>query len=102
MALGLARAYSQQFLTAGIAAQLAHEDRVQAKAAFFPTLNAFNQYIYTQGNGTPSGVSGFPGVPHALPDPWRDRRIRAVQSVRSDRGARPRGRAPTAHRKRMA
>ncbi len=56
MALGLARAYSQQFLSAGIAAQLAHEDRVQAKAAFFPTLNAFNQYIYTEGNGTPSGV----------------------------------------------
>ncbi len=56
MALRLARAYSQQFLSAGIAAQLAHEDRVQARAAFFPTLNAFNQYIYTQGNGTPSGV----------------------------------------------
>jgi outer membrane protein TolC len=56
MALSLARAYNQQFLTAGIAAQLAHEDRVQAKAAFFPTLNAFNQYIYTQGNGTPSGI----------------------------------------------
>lgn len=55
-ALQRAREYNQQFLQAGIAAALAREDRRQAKAAFFPTLNAFNQYIYTQGNGTPSGV----------------------------------------------
>lgn len=55
-ALQRARDYSQQFLTADISASLAHEDRVQAKAALFPTLNALNQYIYTQGNGTPSGV----------------------------------------------
>lgn len=55
-ALGRAQAYNQQFLAAGIAAGLAHEDRLQAKAALFPTLNWFNQYIYTQGNGTPSGV----------------------------------------------
>ncbi len=55
-ALERARAYSLQFIQAGIAAALAKEDRIQAKAAFFPTLNAFNQYIYTQGNGTPSGV----------------------------------------------
>ena len=40
----------------GTAAALAREDRVQAKAAMLPTLNAFNQFIYTQGNGTPSGV----------------------------------------------
>ncbi len=55
-ALQRARDYGQQFVQAGIAAALAREDRVQAKAAFFPTLNAFNQYIYTQGNGTPAGV----------------------------------------------
>lgn len=55
-ALQRARDYSLQFLQAGIAASLAREDRIQAKAAFFPTLNALNQYIYTQGNGTPSGV----------------------------------------------
>lgn len=55
-ALKLAQGYSQQFLTAGLATQLAHEDRLQAKAALFPTLNVLNQYIYTQGNGTPSGV----------------------------------------------
>ncbi len=55
-ALQRARQYNQQFLQAGIAAALAREDRRQAKAAFFPALTALNQYIYTQGNGTPSGV----------------------------------------------
>ncbi len=55
-ALSRARNYNQQFFAAGTAAALAREDRVQAKAAMLPTLNAFNQYIYTQGNGTPSGV----------------------------------------------
>jgi len=55
-ALQRARSYNQQFLSAGIATALAREDRIQAKAALLPTLNAFNQFIYTQGNGTPSGV----------------------------------------------
>jgi outer membrane protein TolC len=55
-ALRRARDYNQQFLSAGITAALAREDRIQAKAAQLPTLNALNQYIYTQGNGTPSGV----------------------------------------------
>src|SRR5258707_759657 len=54
-ALRRARDYGQQFLTSAIAAQLAHEDHVQPKAALFPTVNFLNQYIYTQGNGTPSG-----------------------------------------------
>ena len=55
-AIERARNYSQQYLQAHIAAGLAREDRVQAKAALFPTLTALNQYIYTQANGTPSGV----------------------------------------------
>ena len=55
-ALNTARAYSQQFQAAVIAALSAHEDLVQARAALLPTLTYFNQYIYTQGNGTPSGV----------------------------------------------
>ena len=55
-ALQRAQAYSQQFQQAAIAAQSAHEDVVQAKAGLLPSLNYFNQYIYTQGNGTPSGV----------------------------------------------
>ncbi len=55
-AIERARRYSQQFQTATITAELAHEDRVQARAALFPTLNYLNQYIWTQANGTPSGV----------------------------------------------
>src|SRR5262245_50714828 len=55
-ALQRARNYHQEFLAAGTASALAREDRIQAKAALLPTLNAFNQFIYTQGNGTPSGV----------------------------------------------
>lgn len=55
-ALERARINSQQLLSANIAAQLAREDRVQARAALFPTVNYFNQFIYTEPNGTPSGV----------------------------------------------
>src|SRR5258707_3260105 len=55
-ALQRAKQYNQQFIQAGTAAALAREDRVQAKAALFPTINAFSQSIYTQGNGTPYGV----------------------------------------------
>jgi outer membrane protein TolC len=55
-ALARAKANNQQFQTANISAQLAHEDRVQAKAGLLPTVNYFNQFIYTQPNGTPSGV----------------------------------------------
>lgn len=55
-ALARAHKVAQQYQTAAIAAELAHEDRVQAKAALLPTVNWFNQYIYTQANGTPSGV----------------------------------------------
>ncbi|MDP8981332.1 MAG: TolC family protein, partial [Acidobacteriota bacterium] len=55
-ALEKARAYNAQFQAAVIATGLAREDRLQAKAALLPSLNYFNQYIYTQGNGTPSGV----------------------------------------------
>jgi outer membrane protein TolC len=29
---------------------------VQARAALLPTVNGFSQYIYTQGNGTPTGI----------------------------------------------
>jgi outer membrane protein TolC len=47
---------AQQYQSAVISAELAHEDRVQAKAALLPNATWFNQYIYTQGNGTPSGI----------------------------------------------
>ena len=55
-ALARARQYGGQIESANIAAQLAKEDRKQAVAASLPSLTAFNQYIYTEGNGTPSGV----------------------------------------------
>ncbi len=55
-ALTQAQSLNQQYVSALTAAGVAREARIQAKAALFPTLNAFNQYIYTQGNGTPSGV----------------------------------------------
>ncbi len=55
-ALDRARQNSQQLQSARINSLLAHEDRQQARAGFLPILNYQNQYIYTQGNGTPSGV----------------------------------------------
>lgn len=55
-ALMRAQKYSQQTFNANIEALLAHEDTVQAKAALLPTVNGLSQYIYTQGNGTASGI----------------------------------------------
>jgi outer membrane protein TolC len=55
-ALKRASQYGVQVQSANLAAALAHEDRVQATAATLPSLGVFNQFIYTQGNGTPSGV----------------------------------------------
>lgn len=55
-ALARARQYGAQVESADLAAQLAKEDRVQARAASLPSISALNQYIYTEGNGTPSGV----------------------------------------------
>jgi len=55
-ALARARQYGTQIQSANINTALAREDRAQAKAATLPSLNAFNQFIYTEGNGTPSGV----------------------------------------------
>src|ERR1700722_7000693 len=55
-ALQRAQKYSQQTFNANIEALLAHEDTVQAKAALLPTVNGLSQYIYTQPNGTGSGI----------------------------------------------
>jgi len=51
-----ARANSPQILSANIAALLAREDTAQAWAARLPGVSSFNQFIYTQPNGTPSGT----------------------------------------------
>ncbi len=55
-ALKRARQYGGQIQSANLGALQAREDRAQARAATLPQLNALNQFIYTQGNGTPSGV----------------------------------------------
>jgi outer membrane protein TolC len=55
-ALARAQKYSQTAFNANIEALIAREDAIQARAALLPTVNGLSQYIYTQGNGTPSGV----------------------------------------------
>lgn len=55
-AIRRARANSPQFQTAAVNASISREKVLQAKAGRLPTLDAFNQFIYTEGNGTPSGV----------------------------------------------
>jgi outer membrane protein TolC len=54
-ALARAKKYGGQVQSASIAAELAREDRKQAKANALPSVSGFNQFIYTEGNGTPSG-----------------------------------------------
>ncbi|MGD0777784.1 MAG: TolC family protein [Candidatus Solibacter sp.] len=55
-AMERAKAYSQQLLSADIAARLAREDKVQAKAALLPSVNWEHGFIYTQPNGTDTGI----------------------------------------------
>ncbi|HXE13708.1 MAG TPA: TolC family protein [Bryobacteraceae bacterium] len=55
-AVARAEKYGTQIQAADIVARLAHEDKVQARAATLPSLSMMNQFIYTEGNGTPSGV----------------------------------------------
>ncbi len=55
-AIARAQKYGMQIQSANIAEQLAREDKAQARAATLPSLSALNQFIYTEGNGTPSGV----------------------------------------------
>jgi outer membrane protein TolC len=51
---------SQQLLSADIAARLAHEDKVQAKAALLPSLNWQNGFSYTQPNGPDNALTFVP------------------------------------------
>jgi outer membrane protein TolC len=55
-AMERARANSPQILSANLAALMAREDTVQAKAALLPNVSSFNQFIYTEASGTPSGA----------------------------------------------
>jgi outer membrane protein TolC len=63
-ALDRARKYGLEIQTANIAALLAREDRIQAKAAMLPGVQYFNQFIYTEPNGSPSGVFVANDGPH--------------------------------------
>src|SRR5579871_1123212 len=55
-ALERAQRYGGQVQSATFAARIAHEDAVQAKAGLLPQISGLNQFIYTEGNGTASGV----------------------------------------------
>ncbi|HLH08689.1 MAG TPA: TolC family protein [Terriglobales bacterium] len=53
-ALHRAQQNEPQFRAALTEAGIAHEDRVQARSALLPTIAYNNQFLYTQGNGTPT------------------------------------------------
>jgi outer membrane protein TolC len=55
-ALARARSNSVAFQAALTDQGIAHEDKVQARAGLLPSVNYNNQFIYTEPNGTPSGV----------------------------------------------
>jgi hypothetical protein len=55
-AIARARQYGGQIQGANLSVLQAKEDTAQVRANRLPTVNAFNQFIYTEGNGTPSGV----------------------------------------------
>jgi outer membrane protein TolC len=55
-ALARARNNSLPFQAALTDQGVAREDRVQARAALLPSVNYNNAFIYTEPNGTPSGV----------------------------------------------
>jgi outer membrane protein TolC len=55
-AIARARQYAGQIQSANFGALQAKEDTVQARANRLPSVSALNQFIYTEANGTPSGV----------------------------------------------
>lgn len=63
-AIERAKKYGIEIQSANLTALLAREDRIQAKAAMLPQAQSFNQFIYTQPNGTPSGVFVANDGPH--------------------------------------
>lgn len=54
-ALRMAQSNSPEFRAAVTDAGVAHEDKVQARAGMLPSASYEAQFLYTQGNGTPSG-----------------------------------------------
>ena len=63
-ALARARQFGGQYQAANLTLLQAREDTKQAKAARLPSVNGFNQFIYTENNGTPSGVFVANDGPH--------------------------------------
>src|SRR5690242_2829541 len=55
-AIKQARANAAQFSAAITDAKIAHEDRIQARAALLPNLSYSTGAIYTEPNGEPTGV----------------------------------------------
>lgn len=55
-AINRAKQYGGAVQGANLALAQATEDTLQAKAANKPQISALSQYIYTEGNGTPSGI----------------------------------------------
>jgi outer membrane protein TolC len=53
-ALALARKNSVDFHAALTDQGVAHQDKVQARAGLLPSVSYNNQFLYTQGNGTPT------------------------------------------------
>ena len=102
-AIARARANSPQFQAALTELGLAREDRVQARAALLPNVNYGNSFIYTQPNGTASGVyianNGTheyisQGIAHeafgfgSLPDYQRAKAAHALAKARAEIAAR--------------
>ena len=55
-ALARARKYGLQVQGAQLASAVAKEDVKQAKAARLPSVSAASQFLYTEGNNTPTGI----------------------------------------------
>jgi outer membrane protein TolC len=55
-ALARAKTNSVQFQSALTDQGLTHQDNVQARAVLLPSVNYNTTYIYTEGNGTPTGI----------------------------------------------
>src|SRR6476661_4745407 len=66
-ALNRARSNSVQFQAALTDQGIAHEDKVQARAGLLPSVNFNNEFIYTEPNGTPSGVFIAINTEHEYP-----------------------------------
>jgi len=62
-ALKQARSNSVQFLSAQTDRAIAHEDKVQARAALLPQVNYHNQFLYTEGRGVAVQTANDTGLP---------------------------------------